>query len=74
MSIVNGLIAPIGGFIMDKFGLFFGMYLAAAAIFIGQLLICIAAYLGSYKVMFLGRFVFGFGYEPINSVKNILVA
>lgn len=74
MSFVNAIMAPVGGFIMDKFGLISGMGLAATSIFIGQLLLCFAAHLGSYKLMFFGRLVFGLGFEPINSVKNIVVA
>jgi MFS family permease len=74
MSFVNAFMAPIGGFLMDKFGLFTGLYLASSSIFVGQFLLCIAAYLGSYNLMFFGRLVFGLGFEPINSVKNIIVA
>ena len=74
MSFVNAITAPVGGFLMDKFGLLIGLYLAVASIFVGQLLLGLAAYLGSYNLMFFGRFVFGLGFEPINSVKNIVVA
>lgn len=74
MALVSAIAAPVAGFIMDKFGLFVGMYMATSAAFLGQLLICIAAYTGSYNCMLVGRFTFGFGYEPINTVKNIIIA
>ena len=48
MSLVNALMAPVGGFLMDKFGLLIGMYLAAGSIFTGQFIICLAAYTESY--------------------------
>lgn len=73
MYFMSAIMAPIGGFFMDKFGLFTGMYLAVASLFLGQLFICLAVYMNSFTLMLTGRLIFGLGLEPLNSHKNIVV-
>jgi len=74
MAVVSVFAAPTAGFIMDKFGLITGVYLSASLILLGQISMTLAAYISSYPAMMCGRFIFGLGFEPINSVKGIITA
>lgn len=73
-ALVSVFAAPTAGLIMDKAGLIAGAYFAASMILVGQLVMTMAASTGSYKLMMLGRFVFGCGFEPMNVVKGIVTA
>ena len=74
MALVSIFAAPTAGFIMDKFGLIIGLYTSGLLIVLGQSLIFFAAYSCSFGLMMSGRVLFGLGYEPLNTVKNIIIA
>lgn len=74
MSIVSIFAAPSAGFLMDKFGLIVGVYYSASMIAIGQFVITVAALTHNFGLMICGRFLFGCGFEPMNSAKSIIMA
>lgn len=74
MSLVSIVAAPTGGLIMDKMGLIIGIYVAITMALFGQVLMTLAAAASSYELMLIGRFTYGMGFEPINTVKNIITA
>jgi len=74
MSLVSVLSAPVAGFLMDQFGIILALYLACGLVSLGQLIITIGAFTNSFQLMVVGRVVFGLGFEPTNSGKNIIVA
>ena len=61
--------ATVGTIIVNKYiGIQWGVVICAIISFIGQLLVSIAAFVNSFKVMLIGRIIFGFVFGTLYSV------
>ncbi|VEL18953.1 unnamed protein product [Protopolystoma xenopodis] len=67
----NVVLSAMGGFLIDRvLGLSYGGIVFSTAIFAGQLLLALGAYLKQLPLMYFARFVFGIGGESLQVVQN----
>lgn len=67
----NTILCFFGGFLIDRvFGIRLGAVIFAGCIFLGQLVFAGGAFINSYYVMILGRFIFGIGGESLAVAQN----
>mmetsp|Transcript_26194 Transcript_26194/g.23054 ORF Transcript_26194/g.23054 Transcript_26194/m.23054 type:complete len:297 (-) Transcript_26194:511-1401(-) len=72
-SLPNIVLPFVGGYLLDYFGIKFGVILYNGLICVGQLLFCLGCHLGNYSLLILGRAVFGIGAESLNVAQSTIV-
>ena len=72
-SLPNILLPFVGGYILDYFGIKFGVLLYNFLIIVGQTLFTVGCYTESYRMLIIGRALFGIGAESLNVAQSTIV-
>lgn len=73
-SFPNIVLPLLGGFLIDRLGIRFGIILFSFLIIVGQFLVMLGGILTSYWILILGRVIFGLGGESLGVTQSTLVA
>lgn len=73
-SMITIFVAPFAGYLMDNYSTSVGIYLGVISVLASQMLASLAIDLKSYPLMVASKFMFGFGFEPLNVAKKIILA
>ena len=73
-SLPNTIIPFLGGIFIDSAGYYAGLIISSVIVTIGQTIIAVGGYQGSFHLMLVGRFIFGIGSETLWVVQALYVS
>jgi MFS family permease len=74
VAIAKTFLPALGGILVDKFGTGLGSTLATSLIALGNILVAISTNLRSFKLMILGRVMYGLGSGSITIVQGTILS
>jgi MFS family permease len=68
------MVAPSAGFLLDRFGLTYGLYLSIAALVTSQASLLLAVNHHSFLLAVMAKMLGGLGFDPLAIVKQLILA